>query len=380
MAALWSNPVRVEYGWGRLSEIAGLVEGRAAILITTRGMVERGTVARVEAALAAQLIAVWAEVESNPTIAACERAAASLPAVNDAVVIGLGGGSALDTAKAVALSHAPEIAPGFLSDLLRSDASLPGDFGPPPMILIPTTSGTGSEVTRWGTVWDERDGAKYSVSHPRLYPEIALVDPELTMSVPQDTTVFTALDALSHSLESIWNQNANQTSDGYALQAIRLIHAALPKVLDDPRSRAIREDLSLASLRAGLAFSNTATAIAHSISYPLTSSFGVPHGLACSLTLAEVLRVNATADPARCNLILEALDAADLERAVEAIYRLFAKVRLGDRLKQFIPTEESLSQVKGTFIAPGRAANNLVPIDQETASRILRDAYHNLTN
>lgn len=380
MKAEYANPVRVESGWGCLDAVGRCVAGRRAILITTQGTVKRGVVARIEEQLGDLLVKISADVEVNPTVASCESAAQSLPRGDDLVVIGLGGGSVLDTAKAVALLRAPGIAPDFLSAFLRDGALLPDDFAPPSMILVPTTSGTGSEVSKWGTIWDERDGKKYSVSHDHLYPEFAIVDPALTTSLPEDTTVFTALDALSHSMEAIWNHNANPTSDAYAVEAIGLIFAALPKVLDDPTSRPIREDLSRASLIAGLAFSNTATAIAHSISYPLTSSLGIPHGLACSLTLAEVLRVNAAADSARCQLIVDALGARDLAAAIDSIYTLFARVRLGERLRKFAPTQSSLDAVEGTFIAPDRAANNLAPLDHEAAAALLARAYEKLTS
>jgi phosphonate metabolism-associated iron-containing alcohol dehydrogenase len=385
MAGDYSNPVQVESGWGCLDTLDRCMAGRRAILITTSGTRKRGVVGRVEAQLGGRLVAVWAEVEANPTIAACERAATDVSSDGDVssddglVVIGLGGGSSLDTAKAVALQRTPGVDAGFLASFLRDGASLPEDFAPPPMILIPTTSGTGSEVTKWGTVWDERDGRKFSVSHDRLYPEHAIVDPELTLGLPEDTTVFTGLDALSHSMESIWNNNANPTSDAYAVEAIGLIHAALPRILAAPDSRPLRESLSRASLLAGLAFSNTATAIAHSISYPLTSSLGIPHGLACSLTLGEVLAFNAKADASRCQLIVEALGARNVAEAIETLYALFSAVRVGERLAKFAPTRASLDEVEGSFIAPGRAANNLAPIDHEGAARILSDAYSRLT-
>jgi phosphonate metabolism-associated iron-containing alcohol dehydrogenase len=172
-------------------------------------------------------------------------------------------------------------------------------FIPKPIIAVPTTAGTGSEVTRWGTLWDFEEQKKYSVSHARLYPAKALLDPQLTMTLPSSETLYGGLDALSHSLEAVWNKNANPVSDLYAHKAARTVMAALPRILANPRDAALREDMLRASLLAGLAFSNTSTALAHSISYYMTTHQALPHGLACSFCLPFVLLANMLIDSGR---------------------------------------------------------------------------------
>ena len=155
---------------------------------------------------------------------------------------------------------------------------------------MPTTAGTGSEVTSWATVWDTQSGKKYSLSRPNLYPKHALVDPTLMIGKPRQLTISTGLDALSHALESLWNVNANPISAHHAVVAAREILAVLPQLVNDLQNLELRSRMAAAALSAGLAFSNTRTAIAHSISYPVTLHHDVVHGIACSFTLPMVLR------------------------------------------------------------------------------------------
>ena len=156
-----------------------------------------------------------------------------------------------------------------------------------PLWLLPTTAGTGSEVTRWATVWDteSRPAAKRSLDEAWGYAERAFVDPALTLSCPAAVTRDSALDALAHALESLWNRQANPLSDRLAVQAARRVIAYLPDLLAQPQDLGLRTQLSLAALEAGLAFSQTRTALAHALSYELTLALGTPHGLACALWL-----------------------------------------------------------------------------------------------
>src|SRR5262249_49423231 len=173
------------------------------------------------------------------------------------------------------------------------------------LVAVPTTAGTGSEVTPWATLWDRSAGApkKYSLHVEETWPSHAVVDPSLTLSAPESVTRNSALDALSHSLESIWNVNANPVSDTLAVEAARTVIATLPRLLAAPQDRKLRTEMSRASLTAGLAFSNTRTALAHSISYEMTLKHGLPHGLACSFTLPMVWSLAAGADPRRDDVL-----------------------------------------------------------------------------
>jgi len=228
------------------------------------------------------------------------------------VLVAVGGGSVIDTAKTLMVGTAGGSFDALVALLATGKAFTPARVKP--LIAIPTTAGTGSEVTPWATVWDRAAGRKYSLHLPQTWPEAAVVDPELTASLPARPTLAAGLDALSHALESIWNVNANPVSDTHAVAAARAVLATLPELMHDLRNPALRARQSLAALQAGLAFSNTKTALAHSISYDMTLHHGLPHGLACSFTLpmvlARALRADADRDAVLARIFDMPLDAA----------------------------------------------------------------------
>ena len=164
-------------------------------------------------------------------------------------------------------------------------------------------------MTSWATVWDAANGQKYSLAHRDLYPEIAIVDPQLALGAPRALTLATGLDALSHALESIWNVSANPVSANFAVEAARDVIETLPLLLDDLSNLELRSRQARAALMAGFAFSNTKTALAHNISYDITLKRGTPHGIACSFCLPAVMRWSIGAD-AQC----DAESAPDLRR------------------------------------------------------------------
>jgi alcohol dehydrogenase len=192
-----------------------------------------------------------------------------------------------------------------------------------PLIAVPTTAGTGSEVTSWATVWDTENAKKYSLARSDLYPTHAVIDPELMRSLPLDQTISTGLDALSHALESIWNINLNPVSANFAVSAAKSVMqhlVPLSKNLDD---LVLRTHMAEAATTAGLAFSNTRTALAHSLSYPVTLHHGVPHGVACSFMLPDVMR-SAVGASAACDETLKRVFGEDLDAGVDQLTSLLS--------------------------------------------------------
>ena len=339
-------------------------------------MEQRGTLAEVERLVGESLAGRFAEVPPNPTIRSCSEAFEAVRAARPEVLIALGGGSVIDTAKAVAAQQASGGESGWLASHLREAVPIPERFEPPAIIAVPTTAGTGSEVTMWGTIWDEETLGKHSISHPGLYPEAALLQPSLTHSVPRATTVASALDALSHAMEAIWNRSANPVSGAMAIGAIGRIPAALRRVLEAPDDPDARRVLLEGSLLAGLAISNTRTALAHSISYPLTAELGLPHGIAASMTLPEILAEVGRGAPDVGATVAEALGATSVSDAASGLYELFDAAGTAEFVRRHVPRPDVLEQLRGGFIAPGRAENFVLPVDQASASALLRRAYH----
>ena len=292
---MWSykNSVRIKFGAGSLDEIGDLVRGRTYCLVTYDEPIVHGFVQRT-AALAGPATLTIDNVVPNPDFhmltASCDRFAAAETVPE--VIVALGGGSVIDAAKVVAAGgNGFGAVKRFLEDGAGEDA-----LTATPIVAIPTTAGTGRELTSWASGWDTDFKRKYSLSRLSLYPTDALIDPELMVAMPRALTVSTALDALSHSRESIWNVNGNPVSTNHAVTAAREILDTLPELVDDLSNLDLRTRIARAATFAGLAFSNTRTALAHSISYPITLSHGTPHGIACSFSLPMVMRSVIGAD------------------------------------------------------------------------------------
>ncbi|MCZ8109545.1 MAG: iron-containing alcohol dehydrogenase [Betaproteobacteria bacterium] len=306
----WRMPVALRFGSGCSGTLVGELGDRRALVLAFEPAGPLGLRADWTARLDNRLLD-WVTVpEGLSTLAVARQLAARvwplLAAQPDAVLLALGGGSVLDLAK---LLRSVPAEGGFeaVAAALRGTAPWP-PMRHVPLWLVPTTAGTGSEVTRWATVWDT-DGPvaeKRSFDEPWGFAERAFVDPSLTLSAPAVLTRDTALDSFAHALEALWNRHANPVSDALAVQAARRVRAHLAGVLEAPTQLAGREQLALAALEAGLAFAQTRTALAHALSYALTLEQGVPHGLAVAAWLPTACRLAAGRD-ARVDTALEAV-------------------------------------------------------------------------
>ncbi|MEX3776574.1 iron-containing alcohol dehydrogenase PsrA [Pseudomonas sp. MYb118] len=314
MTARFHNPVDTRFGWGSLLELADITENQKVALVTfpeARGL---GLVDRLQDLLGDRLVHVVEDVQPNPDVAQLRETYERFwqQAGDCDTVVAVGGGSAIDTAKALIVGTES----GRFDELLALLAS-GKPFTPArskALIAAPTTAGTGSEVTPWATIWDSASHKKYSLHLECTWPKVAIIDPQLMLTVPGSVTVSTGLDALSHALESVWNVNANPISDTFAVSAIADILECLPLLKRDLFNPELRSRMALAALKAGMAFSNTKTALAHSISYEMTLHYGLPHGIACSFTLPLVLGLAWGRDEAR-DRTLQSIFGNDLDKA-----------------------------------------------------------------
>ncbi len=332
-AAVWSyrNPVDVRFGRGSFSLLSDVLKGRNYALVTY-GDAYFQDLSDDLAAKAGQPLLVVDDIAPNPDIALLEVQTARFANLSKApdVVVALGGGSVIDSAKVFAAARGDFAAmDAYLKK--RADA---GTIKPWPLIAVPTTAGTGSEVTCWGTVWDNVGGVKFSLAHPGLYPEFSIVDPDLMIGKPRDLTIQTGLDALSHSLESLWNRSANPVSMAHAIAAARGVLATLPLLAEDLGNAELREHMARAATLAGFAFSNTKTAIAHSLSYPITLRHNVPHGIACSFSLPMIVR-SVAGEGGICAEGLNAVFGSDSEAATERLSGFLAGLGVATDYRQY---------------------------------------------
>ena len=275
-------PTKIVYGDNELEHVDKYIKGRKTLLITSQGFIRRGLVDKVKS-LTNNIVKVISEVKSHLEFKDLEITYNKIKEIDFDLILAIGGGSVLDTSKFFSV-HNKKKEYQFVENIIKG--KLPKkDYKITPIVSIPTTAGTGSEITPWATIWDMDEKKKYSLHLPELFSEVAIYDPSLTLSVPKDITVQTGLDTLSHALESIWNKNANPITTNYAIKSAKLVMDNLVLLSDELESFEYRDNIMKACMYAGLAFSNTQTAVAHGISYYVTAHKGVDHGIACSFTL-----------------------------------------------------------------------------------------------
>jgi alcohol dehydrogenase class IV len=271
---------------GQIAEVLGLFGLSRPLVVTDPWMLSSGMVDRcLDPMRAAGLDpAVFAETVPDPTDTVIEAGVAAFRAGDYDCLVGFGGGSPMDTAKAIAILAAA--APGQKMREFKVPAQ--ADKGAVPVICIPTTAGTGSEATRFTVITDTETDEKMLIAGLGALPLAAIVDYELTYSVPQRTTADTGIDSLTHALEAYVSKRANPHADSLALSAMRLIGRHLRIAYHQPKNAAAREAMMLGAMQAGLAFSNSSVALVHGMSRPIGAHFHVPHGLSNAMLLPAV--------------------------------------------------------------------------------------------
>jgi alcohol dehydrogenase class IV len=244
---------------------------------------------------------IYDKAEENPTTDQCDAAAAVCREHRCDVVIAIGGGSPMDVAKAVAGLALNE---GPCRDFIGSDLFTKGVL---PIITVPTTAGTGSEVTPYSVLVDTSENQKRTIKGRGLFPRVAFLDPELTTSLPPDITAYTGLDALSQAMEGMVSLKSTAVSDILALEACRLVKQWLPRAVSDPANLEARGNMLLAAMLSGCVIAQSGTTLVHGMGYYYTLHCGIQHGLANGLLLAPVFRHNAAYLPEKVAAIADAL-------------------------------------------------------------------------
>ena len=361
------SPVRIMMRDGALDALGELVPYERVALITTPGFVRRGAAARAERSLGGRLVSVLDVVSPNPDMDDIDGHRELFRQGDPQALIALGGGSAIDTAKAAARLMSTEVT---LSENLRGGREF-RCARRIPIIAIPTTSGTGSEVTPFATIWDRKARRKRSIEGADILPETAILDPTLTVGLPKDATMSTGLDAVSHSLESVWSRRAGPISTALAVGSLRLSLVALPRLALDLDDLGSRRSMMTASTMAGLAIAQTRTALAHSISYPLTAELDVPHGLACGFALPEVLEFNAGSDDGRLLKLSKDLGYHSVIELKEALEILLDTIGADRMMRELVGDPRAVLKRKDRMIDGSRASNNLRPADASDLEDIL---------
>ncbi|MBX6373377.1 MAG: iron-containing alcohol dehydrogenase [Acetobacteraceae bacterium] len=343
----------------RVAEVLAQLGLSRPLLVTDPWMASSGTVERVLAPLRAAGITaqVFSDTVSDPTDTVVEAGVATLRAGDFDCLIGFGGGSPMDTAKAMAiLAAAP---PG--THIREFKVPAQANRAALPVICIPTTAGTGSEATRFTVITDTERDEKMLIAGLGALPLAAVVDYELTFSVPPRTTADTGIDSLTHALEAFVSKRANPEADEYALRAMRLIAPNLRTVYREPGNAKAREAMMLGATLAGLAFSNSSVALVHGMSRPIGAHFHVPHGLSNAMLLPAVTEYSL---PAALPRYAEAARAMGVASAAEgdqsAAARLVEELRALNRdLEVPTPRAYGIDEARWNALLPKMAEQAL---------------------
>ncbi|MDP4552508.1 iron-containing alcohol dehydrogenase [Alkalihalobacillus macyae] len=371
-------------GWGSLEQLLPEVENYAPqrILVVTDPALEKvGLVDRVREPLeqAGYTVDVYTDTVPEPPLAVGEKLVTYTRDNAFDLIIGLGGGSALDLAKLTAVLSSHE---GSVADYLNLSGSKQITEKGLPKLLIPTTAGTGSEVTNISVLSLER--TKDVVTHDYLLADAAIVDPELTISVPSKITAATGIDALTHAIEAYVSVNANPTTDGLALQAIRLISRSIRRAVVNGEDKDARIDLSNGSYIAGLAFFNAGVAGVHALAYPLGGQFHLSHGDSNAVLLPYVMGYIRKSCTKRMNDILNALggnsqylsEAEGSYECVRELQRLVRDVGIPETLGGFNIPVSALDSLTEDGVKQQRLlARSPLPLHKEDIRAIYQSAF-----
>lgn len=379
---LWPGQVYLGAGAAGLTGAQAQALGcRRAFLIVDPGLLPAGLLPPVADSLTAAgvQITLFDQVTPNPDTAAVDAAVRVLRASGADVIVGLGGGSALDTAKAVRLAAGgPAAASVWEYAYLHGEQarSAPARRACLPLIVLPTTAGTGAEATPWAVLTHVAGHHKYGVGANHLMPDIILIDPDLTLSLPPGLTAATGIDALSHLIEAYVSTNQNPLLDPLILRGVALVGQHLRRAVQDGRDRAARQGMMEAALLGGIAITSNWLGACHSLAHQLSSFAGLHHGVAIALMLPGQMTYSLPAATVRYAALGRALTADPTADPVAAVRDLIAAVGLPARLRDAGVDENLIPAMAASAYANDlNWTTNPRPIDQTGLEGLYREAW-----
>ena len=360
-----TQPTRIHFGSGAISELGKTIKDFSCsnvLLVVDPGVVEAGLIASITAPLKKAKIpyTVYDKIDPEPGLKLADKGTKIAKKAGCDCVVGVGGGSAMDVAKAIAIL----ITNGGKAEkyLGLGHIKQPGV----PKIMVPTSAGTGAEVTFTAVFINEKTGSKGGMNGDPLYPEAAILDPELTLSLPPHVTAFTGIDALTHALEAYTSTQAHTLSEMYSLEAIGLIADYLPAAYANGSNIEARSAMLMASLLGGKALATAGVGLVHAMAYPMGGMFGIPHGLANAVLLPYVVNYNLIGDMEKFAVLAETLgqntdDLTLRESAslcVDALFNLNDDVGIPATLKELDIPFESIPEMAEIALTVTRPVEN----------------------
>jgi lactaldehyde reductase len=372
------------FGTGSRTVLADEIKKRGfkkAFIVTDNDLVKFGVVAQVTSVLEDGGIPfqIFSEVKQNPTVKQVKAGGAEFAASGADVIVAIGGGSPIDTAKAIAvIANNPEF-----EDVVSLEGVADTKNKCVPVIALPTTAGTASEVTINYVITDEENVKKMVCVDPNDIAILSIVDAGLMVSMPRGLTAATGMDALTHAIEGYITKGAWEMSDMFGLKAIEMIAKHLPAVVENPSDLVAREGMALAQYIAGMGFSNVGLGLVHGMAHPLGAYFDIPHGVANALLLPIVMQFNASSSIEKYSDIaiamgvningLSKIEAS--QAAVDAVKTLAVKVGIPERLRDLNVTEDSLENLALSAFNDVCTPGNPRTVTYEEILTLYRKAY-----
>ena len=378
------SPTRIEFGCGKsrkVGEFMRLFTPGKILLVTDQGVRKAGIVEPIERSLQQCGLSyeVFDDVQYNPNTVVVQKALESLEYHQCDVILAVGGGSSIDTAKAIAVLKTNK---GNIMDY--------EGFGkihtpPLPLVVIPTTAGTGSEVTNSTVITDANTLFKAAVVSPLLFPKMAILDPELTLELPQFLTATTGMDALTHAIESYLSKQTNPICEALALHAIKLISGSIVKAYYVGTDLESRSNILIASMMAGIAFAHARLGNVHAISHALGGIYNIPHGLANAILLPYVMKFNLPACREKMEIVSACLAAganrplaAEHEKgrdAIDIVCELNRILNIPDNIKDLQVNLEDMDRIVRYSMRSGNVKVNPRLTGEKDIENIIRQAY-----
>ena len=361
------TPTKIVFGEGAANDIGSEVDslgGKKAFIVTDENLIKVGLVAPIQKALGAKYVGVFSEVPQDSDVEVVNKGAELARQAGADTLISIGGGSVIDTAKGMAI-------------LVKEGGKLRDYEGIQvlsrpitPHIVIPTTGGTGSEVSYAAVIKDHEQGAKLLFCDYHIIPNVAILDPKLLVGLPAKLTASTGMDAMCHAVEAIHSLQREPVADALALHALRLISQYLPRCVEKPDDLVARGQQLIAATLAGAAFSNAQVGLVHAMAHTVGARHGVPHGIANSILLPYVILYNLDACADRYKLVAEALgvkteglsDEEAGKTGANKIWELTKRMNLPQRLRDVGVPEDDLEGCAEHSLSDGAIVYNPKPI------------------
>jgi len=380
LSFLFRNPTKIIFGKNSVNEVLEEVvalKGNRVLLVTDKFLANSQMVDKVKKALSNKFAGMFSDVEPDTGTHIVNKGADYARSIDADCIVTVGGGSSIDTAKGIAIVLE-------LGGKIEDHSGLNFLTKPIiPHIVIPTTAGTGSEVTYAAVIKDHSTQKKLIYADNYIIPNVAILDPMMTVSMPPNITAATGMDALSHCIESLHSQQATPITDGLALQGIRLIMEFLPKAVDNGNDIVARGQMQIAATLAGVAFGNAQVGVVHALAHSVGGRFGVSHGVANSILLPYCMEYNLDTVADKYKLAAQAMgfdvsgisDKAAAYKVVEAIRTLTRQLKMPQKLRDVGVKEEGLQQVAEDAISDGSIVYNAKPVfDPNETLKILKQA------